>query len=116
MDEALEGITDNPQSEGDSWRLIPTHEENSNGDNNEGEIPDEVEGGDGARVGPITLPLLDLLGGGFSNPGRWFAHASAGGASEEPGGVAEGRRTTREAASADDLIGEKRRRRSIVGG
>ena len=90
MEEALDGVAEDPEPEGHARGLIAAKEEDSSSHNNKGEIPEHVEDHHGLRVGPIALALLELLRRGLPNHHRRLAHhAAAAGLAEEPRGLAE---------------------------
>jgi len=64
MDDALEGVAGDPGPERHGRVLVAAEHEHDRGDGDEGEVPEQVERHDGAGVGPVRLPLLEVLGRG----------------------------------------------------
>lgn len=63
MQEALHGVDGVPDPERRRRPLPGRGSEDGDGEDNEGEVPDDIEEDDGAGVGPVGLPLLQLEGG-----------------------------------------------------
>jgi hypothetical protein len=61
MDDALEGVAGDPGPERHGRVLVAAEHEHDRGDGDEGEVPEQVERHDGAGVGPVRLPLLEVL-------------------------------------------------------
>lgn len=60
MQEALHGVDSVPDPERRRRPLPGRGSEDGDGEEDEGEVPDDIEDDDGAGVGPVGLPLLQL--------------------------------------------------------
>lgn len=110
----LHRIANDPKPQRHRWGLFPAHRQHNGGDDEEREVPHEVEDDYRARVRPVALPLLDLLRRRLAHaPRRLARHAPAAGAAEEASCSAEARRAAHEPPPA--AFGEKRRRVDPVG-
>lgn len=97
MDDALQGVTADPDPD---WSVRPLADgdgEHDDGDDGEGEVPGNVEGDYGLRVAPVGAPLLQMERRRLADQRRGASAAAAGGAAEEESesGASGGRRVGR---------------------
>lgn len=97
MDDALQGVTADPDPDWSVRLLADGDGEHDDRDDGEGEVPGNVEGDDGLRVAPVCAPLLQLERRRLADQRRRASAAAAGGAAEEEreSGVSVGRRVGR---------------------
>lgn len=91
---------------------MAAHDEDGDRDDHEGEVPHEVQDHYRLRVGPVALPLLDLLLRSFPHADGGLPHraAAAAGVAEQGSGAAEAERAAEEAGPAPRaLVTEQRR-------
>jgi len=109
VDDALGGVPSDPEAERHGGTLVVAEHEHDGGDEDEGEVPEEVERHHGAGVGPVRLPLLQLLRRGLPHQQRWLPHRSAPAPSQKPRRAPERRPAQRAPAAPPDTAEERRR-------
>lgn len=109
MDDTLGGVPSDPETERHGGALVVAEHEHDGGDEDEGEVPEEIERHHGAGVGPIRLPLLQLLRRGLPHQQRRLPHRSAPAPPQQPRRAPE-RRPAQRAPAAPPETAEERRR------
>lgn len=100
VEEALEHVARDPDTERHGGALARRRGEYGRGDGDEGEVPEHVEHDDGLGVGPVGLALLEVLGGRLPHRHGGLPHqAPAPSAADEPRRAAEAREPPQRAAS-----------------
>lgn len=99
MDDALQGVAGDPGPERHGRVLAAAEHEHDGGDGDESEVPEQVERHDGAGVGPVRLPLLEVLRGRLPHQHRRLPHRPPPPAPQQPRRAAE-RRPAERAPSA----------------
>jgi len=114
--DALQGVAGDPGPERHGRVLVAAEHEHDRGDRDEGEVPEQVERHDGAGVGPVSLPLLEVLCGCLPHQHRGFPHGPPPAAAQQPRRAAEGGPAERSAsATAPAAGGTAQQRRGIEG-
>lgn len=86
MQEALQGVAGNPDPERCRRPLPGRRSEDGAGEEDESEVPDDVEDDDGAGVGPVGVALLQLEGCRLPDEHRRLPEdPTAGGPADEGG-------------------------------
>jgi hypothetical protein len=101
VEEALEHVAREPDAERHGGPLGQRGGEDGRGDGDEGEVPEHVEHDDGLGVGPVSLALLEVLGGRLPHRHGGLPHqAPAPRAADEPRRAAEAREPPERAPGA----------------
>ncbi|KAB8096526.1 hypothetical protein EE612_025004, partial [Oryza sativa] len=91
VDDALQGVAGDPGPERHGRVLATAEHEHDGGDGDESEVPEQVERHDGAGVGPVRLPLLEVLRGRLPHQHRRLPHRPPPPAPQQPRRAAERR-------------------------
>ena len=84
MEDALNGVPNDPEAERHGRALFAAQREHGGGNEDEGEVPQEVERHHGAGVGPVGLPLLQLIRRRLPHQQGRLAHRPATAPAQEP--------------------------------
>jgi hypothetical protein len=114
--DALQGVAGDPGPERHGRVLVAAEHEHDRSDGDEGEVPEQVERHDGAGVGPVRLPFLQVLCGCLPHQHRGLPHGSPPAAAQQPRRTAERGSAERSAsATAPAAGGTAQQRRGIEG-
>jgi hypothetical protein len=90
VDDALQGVADDPGAERHRRVLVAAEHENHGRHGDEGQVPEQVERHDGAGVGPVRLPLLEVFRRRLPHQHRRLPHRPPPAAAQQPRRAAEG--------------------------
>lgn len=117
VENGLQSVAYNPQPERHVGILVAAENQDGGGGGDEGAVPENVQDDDGLGIGPIALPLLELLRRRLPHHhGRLTHEAAAAGLAQEARGLAEAGAAEEEAAGGGFVGGSGEERRGIGGG